>query len=252
MARLFKRIRARFGISAPKVTVRTHVGWYWRWLGIIVALALFVGAAAWLYDAGRRFAGFDRRETEEELSRLRASVARLEKETGRLRAIADASESRLKIEQAAQAQLEVQAKALEAQNTRLKEDLAFFENLTPSTSKLSIHRFRVDPDVLPGEYRYRLLVLRGGRRAREFRGSLQLVISLQPEGRNATISIPDQASAHDVGYSLRFKYFQLVEGTFRVPASAKLISVQARVLEEGTIQARANQNFGPPPGGKEG
>ena len=252
MARLFKRIRARFGISAPKVTVRTHVGWYWRWLGILVMLTLFVGIAGLLYDAGRRFAGFDLRETEEELSGLRASVVRLEKETSRLRAIADASESRLKIEQAAQAQLEVQAKALEAQNTRLKEDLAFFENLTPATAKLSVHRFRVDPDVLPGEYRYRLLVLRGGRRAREFVGSLQLVISLQAEGRNATISIPDQASGRDSAYALRFKYFQLVEGTFRVPANAKLISVQARVMEDGAIQARANQSFNPPLVSKEG
>lgn len=218
----------------------------------MVAVAIFVGAAAWLYDAGSRFAGFDRRETAEELARLRASVARLEKETSRLRAIADASESRLKIEQSAQAQLEVQAKALEAQNTRLKEDLAFFENLTPTTSRLSIHRFRVDPDVLPGEYRYRLLVFQGGKRDREFRGSLQLVISLQENGRNVTISIPDQASARDSAYSLRFKYFQRVEGTFRIPGNAKLMGAQARVLEEGSVQARANQSFSPPLGGKEG
>ena len=144
MLRLIKRIRSRFGISAPKMMVRTHVAWYWRWLGMVAALAVSLVVAAWLYDAGRRFAGFDRSETEQELSQLRASVTKLEEETRRLRAIADASESRLKIEQSAQAQLGVQAKALEEQNTRLKEDLAFFENLTPSVDKLSIHRFKVE------------------------------------------------------------------------------------------------------------
>jgi hypothetical protein len=243
MLRRIKRIRGRFGISAPKMTVRTHLAWHWRWLGMVAALALSLVIAAWLYDAGRRFAGFDRSETEQELSQLRASVARLEQEAQRLRAIADASGSRLKIEQSAQAQLSAQLKSLEIQNTRLKEDLAFFENLTTAGDKLSIHRLKVEPDALPGEYRYRLLVLQGGRRDREFRGSLQLVISLQENGRNDMIVVPDQASANDSAYKLGFKYFQRVEGTFRVPPNARVLTVQARVLEQGSDQARVSQSF---------
>lgn len=243
MLRLIKRIRSRFGISAPKMTVRTHVAWYWRWLGMVAALALSLVVAAWLYDAGRRFAGFDRSETEQELAQLRSSVAGLEEETRRLRAIADASESRLKIEQSAQAQLGAQVKSLEEQNTRLKEDLAFFENLTPAVDRLSIHRFKVEPNALPGEYRYRLLVLQGGRRDREFQGSMQLVVNVQENGRDAIIIIPDQASANDSAYRLQFKYFQRIEGTFRVGPKAKVLSVQARVLEHGSDQARASQSF---------
>lgn len=243
MLRLIKRVRGRFGISAPKMTVRTHVAWYWRWLGMVGALAVSLVIAAWLYDAGRRFAGFDRSETEQELAQLRASVVRLEEETRRLRAIADVSESRLKIEQSAQAQLGAQIKALDEQNTRLKEDLAFFENLTPTADRLSIHRFKVEPNALPGEYRYRLLVLLGGRRDREFQGSMQLVVSVQENGRDATIVIPDQASANDSAYRLQFKYFRRVEGTFRVGPGAKVLSVQARVLEHGSDQARASQSF---------
>jgi hypothetical protein len=225
------------------MTVRTQLAWYWRWFGMVAALAVALVVAAWLYDAGRRFAGFDRSETEQELAQLRASGAKLEEEMGRLRAIADASESRLKIEQSAQAQLGVQVKSLEEENTRLKEDLAFFENLTPAVDRLSIHRFKVERNALPGEYRYRLLVLQGGRRDREFQGSMQLVVSVQENGRDATIVVPDQASANDSAYRLQFKYFQRVEGTFRVGPKAKVLSVQARVLEHGSDQARASQSF---------
>ena len=243
MLRILKRFRGRFGISAPKMTVRTHVAWYWRWLGMVATLALSLVIAAWLYDAGRRFAGFDRSEVEQELAQLRESVIRLEAEAKRLRSIADASESRLKIEQSAQAQLSAQVRTLEEQNTRLKEDLAFFENLTPAGDKLSIHRFKVEADAIPGEYRYRLLVLQGGRRDREFNGSLQLVIGVRENGRDGMIILPDQASAGNPAYRLQFKYFQRVEGTFKVPPKAKVVTVQARVMEQGSDQARTSESF---------
>lgn len=243
MLRALKRLRGRFGIAAPKMTVRTHVAWYWRWLGMVAALALSLVIAAWLYDAGRKFAGFDRSEVEQELAQLRETVIRLEAEGKRLRSIADASESRLKIEQSAQSQIAAQVRVLEEQNTRLKEDLAFFENLTPAADKLSIHRFKVEADALPGEYRYRLLVLQGGRRDKEFLGSLQLVISVQQNGRDAMIVLPDQASAGNPGYRLRFKYFQRVEGAFKVAPTAKMLNVQIRVMEQGSDQTRTSENF---------
>lgn len=244
MPRLLKRIRQRFGISAPKMTVQTHVAWYWRWLGMLVFLSLSLALAAWMYDAGRRFAGFDSSELENELSNLRESKARLESETARLRAIANASDSRLQIEQTAQAQLAAQVKTLEDENNRLKEDLAFFENLAPSEhrDKVSIHRFTVERDVLPGEYRYRLLVLQGGRLDREFHGSLQLVVEMQRDGKDATMLIPDQAETANPDFKLNFKYFRRIEGTFRVPPGAKVRTIQARILENGSDEARASQN----------
>src|SRR6266702_4144538 len=202
MSKLFKQFRQRFGISAPKMTVQTHIAWYWRWLGMLVFLSFALALAAWMYDAGRRFAGFDRSELQNEFARLRESMGRLESEAARLRSIANASESRLKIEQTAQAQLASQVKALEDENNRLKEDLAFFENLVPSErrgEKVSIHRFKVERDVLPGE----------------FHGSLQLVVEMQQEGKDATIVIPDSAEIGSTAFKLNFKYFRRVEGTFR-------------------------------------
>ncbi|MSP98552.1 MAG: hypothetical protein EXR29_15315 [Betaproteobacteria bacterium] len=245
MPSLLKRIKLRFGISAPKMTVRTHVAWYWRWLGMSLLLALSLTLAAWMYDAGRRFAGFDRSEIEEELAKLRASSVKLQEETARLRSVAGASESRLKIEQGTQTQLAAQVKALEQENTRLREDLAFFENLIPkegSADKVSIHRFKVERDLLPGEYRYRLVVLQGGKRNRDFRGSLQLVVELRREGRDAMIVMPGSGEAEAAGFRLNFRHFHRVEGTFRVPAEAQVLAVQARVLESGSPEAKASQS----------
>ena len=241
---LLKKLRQRFGISAPRMTVTTHVAWYWRMLGLVVVLSCSFALAAWIYDAGRRFGGFDRSEAEQELSRLRESVGKMAQESAELRANVNASESKLQIERSAQVQLGRQVKALGDENARLKEDLAFFENLIPSENRdnsLLINRFRAEPGALPGEYRYRLLLLQGGRRDKPFQGNLQLLVTLQQDGKDAIITLPEEGAAQ--AYRISFKYFQRVEGTFRVAPSARVKMVQVRVFENGSAQVRATQSF---------
>ena len=245
MPSLLKRIRRRFGISAPRMTVRTHLAWYWRWLGMMVVAAVTLAVAAWMYDAGRRFAGFDRSEIQEEMTQLRSTVARLEGETEKLRSVVNASGARLKIEQSAQAQMSVQVKQLEAENTRLKEDLAFFEGLMPSERRdepLSIHRFKVEPGTLSGEYRYRLLLMQGGRRDREFQGTIQIMVDLQDKGRNDMIIAAGSDIAENGLRKLSFRFFRRVEGSFRVSPTAKVRAVQVKVFENGRSEARITQS----------
>jgi hypothetical protein len=108
---------------------------------------------------------------------------------------------------------------------------------------LSVHRFKVEPDVLPGEYRYRLLLVTPStRREREFNGRLELIVSLQDAGRNVMMSFPEPADAGAAAFRLAFKYFRRVEGTFRVSPKAKVESVQVRVYETGSKQPRATQS----------
>ena len=241
---LLKKIRRRFGITAPRMTITTHVAWYWRMLGLVAVLSCSLALAAWIYDAGRRFAGFDRGEAEQELSQLRERVARMSEETAGLRASVNASESKLQIERTAQTHLAKQAKAVEQENARLKEDLAFFENLIPSEQRdnaLLINRFRVDPGALPGEFRYRLLLLQGGRRDKPFQGNLQLLVTLQQGDKDAIITLPEDGAAQ--AYKISFKYFQRVEGTFRVAPNAQVKMVRVRIFETGSAQVRATQSF---------
>lgn len=244
-SKLLKKIRQRFGISAPRMTVRTHVAWYWRVLGLVALLSCSIALAAWMYDAGRRYAGYDRSEVEQELSQLRESVAKMNQESAQLRASVNASESKLQIERAAQTQMGRQVKALEDENVRLKEDLAFFENLIPGEHRdnaLLINRFRVDPGALPGEFRYRLLLLQqGGRRDKPFQGHLQLLVTLQQDRRSAIITLPEEGAA--AAYKISFKYFQRVEGTFRVAPGAQVKTVQVRIFESGSAGPRATQSF---------
>jgi len=242
------KLRQRFGIAAPKVAVRTHVPWYVRWLGLAVMLAFSAALAVWMYDAGRRFAGFDRGEVEQELASMRAEAAKMRAELDRFRAVANSADSKVSIERTAQQKLAQQVSGLEQENARLREELALFESMlstdAANTAPLSVLRFKVEPDVLPGEFRYRvLLVASGPRRGREFQGRLELVVALTEEGRNAMITVPGQGESEASAFRLSFKHFQRLDGIFRVNPRARVGSVQLRVYETGGAEPKVTQSI---------
>jgi len=250
MAKRFAKLRQRFGIAAPKVSVRTHVPWYLRWLGVAVLLAFSAALATWMYDAGRRFAGFDRSEVEQELSAARGELAKIRAELERLRAIANAADSKVSIERSAQQKLAQQARSLGEDNARLREELAIFESMlsseTASAAPLSVLRFKVEPDTLPGEFRYRVLLLASGpRRGREFQGRLELAVNLTEGGRSVMILVPGQGQPDSATFRLAFKHFQRVDGTFRVNPGAKVASVQVRIYEAGSKEPKVTQSVTP-------
>ena len=237
------KVRQRLGIAAPRVAVRSHVPWYWRWLGVALLLGLSAAAATWIYDAGRRFAGFDQSEVADELATTKRDLAAAQEELEQLRAAANAAERRLSIERTAQQKLAQQIRTLEQDNARVKEELATFESMLSSESSgsvLTVYRFKVEPDVLPGEYRYHLLLVTPRtRREREFHGRLELIVNLTGAGQNAMMVFPEPGDASASEFRLAFKYFRRVEGTFRVNPKARVESVQVRVYETGSNQPRA-------------
>ena len=246
MRKSLRRLRHRFGIGAPRLAVNPHVAWYWRALRIVAVLSISGALALAMYDAGRRFAGFDRSLLNDEMERLRSRVGELEAELPKLRAIADSSDARLKIEQTAQRNLARQVRELEADNARLKEDIAFFENLSAqghADDRVTVARFKVESNVIPGEYRYRVLVMQGGSRPREFTGRLQFIVTMQRDRKDVMLVVPDETSEPQSAYRITFKRFFRADGVFRVDPNAKVRSVQVRLLEQGSGQPRATQSY---------
>lgn len=240
-----RRMRQRLSPTARTLTIRPQLAWYWRAIGAALLLSVSVAAGLWMYELGREFAGHDTTDARAERAKLRERIAELEAELPRLRAIADTSDSRVQVERTALGQLGQQVKTLEQENARLKEELAFFENVLPGgrEGRLSIYRFRVEESGVPGEYRYRMLVMNGGgKEPRDFHGSVQLVVNVERGSGNAVISLPESRGPTE-GFKLDFKRVQRVEGLFRVEPSDKVKTVQVRVLENGSAQPRATESF---------
>ncbi|MEO8037221.1 MAG: DUF6776 family protein [Betaproteobacteria bacterium] len=200
---------------------------------------------AWgTFDFGRKLAGFDQGASDKELARMAQQATSLNSENESLRRTLATAERQLQIEVATHETLARQLQAATGENATLKEDLAFFQSLMTNgdPGTVTINRFRVEPDALPGEYRYRLLVVQPRERGREFQGRLQLVVDLEQDGRASVMTVPAD-TADGEGVRLNFKFFQRVEGSFTVPDGTVAKKVQARVIEQGATTPKSSKTF---------
>jgi hypothetical protein len=245
MRALGRRLRQTFGISAPRMAVRTHLSWRWRLPALLALVALIAGMWWWGFDFGQILGGFNRSRTAEKQVQLETEMAALRDENARLRAKSTELESDLNVARGAQATLSRQALELQAENTQIKEELAFLQKFFGDTGKqgaISIQSLaaeRAGDDA----YHFSLLVVRGGNPTDEFSGHLSLQASIVAGGRTSTLSLPDDQPDTAAALKLRFKYYQRIEGMFHVPAGAQLRHLQAKVMEPGQGNPKATRSL---------
>lgn len=233
----WKLLRRRLSISAPRMTVRSHLPWPLRWALMAVVFGLSAAIALWAFEFGKGIAGLDR-GAKEELTRLRDENRRLADEREKLVSTANTAESLLKTEKAAQEKLAAQVKQLETENSQLKDDLRFFEKLIPSneSQQLAIRALQVENGG-PNLWKYRMLVIQTGKNPPEFSGRYELVLGGTLAGKPWTSTVPDPAQQNTPAYKLSFKNYQRIEGALTLPEGAVIKSVQARVMDHTGIRS---------------
>ena len=241
----WRKVRQNFGISAPRMAVRTHLPWWGRGTLLVVLLAIIGGMWWWGFDFGQIFGGFNRKEVEARMATLEIDAARFRAEAADLRARNSTLESELAMTSGKQEALSRQAVELTGENAQLKEELAFLQKLVSDTSKtvgLQIQRVDLEPD---GEdmWRYSLLIVRGGSPKDEFVGTVALRATLSGLAGDAgkIIQLPEDDPEAAPALSLKFKYYQRVEGRFRVPHGARVVALAVRAYETGQSMPRATR-----------
>jgi hypothetical protein len=244
----WRRVRQNFGISAPRMAVRTHLPWWGRGAMLAVLLAIIGGMWWWGFDFGQIFGGFNRKEVEATLATLDADNAALRAEAIRLRARTSQLESELAMTSGAQATLSKQAAELANENSQIKEELTFLRQLVADSNKqvgLSIQRVVVERER-DDAFHYSMLIVRGGNPGDEFDGTVTLNATVQqPPGtapaHSTVVTLPDDEPASAAALKLKFKYYQRLEGTIRVASGAQVRSVTVRAFEAGEPNPRATR-----------
>lgn len=246
---MFDALRRRYRPGAPRtrrVTVRRHVS-LWLRVGFVLLVAGLGAALAitiWQFTAGDL--GTRNAELEREIAALRAETATLRSEYERVSAIANAADAKLTVERTAGQQLAEGARNTEAENARLRADLAYLESLLPASGRdqpVAIRRLRVETDGAPNQFRYQALLTRGTTSKGEFSGTLALTVRANLAGKALTIELPTNGADPAAAIKVSFTHYQRIDGRFQLPAGAVLRSVQMRLLEGKEV--RAQQNFAP-------
>ena len=229
------------------MSIRSHTAWYWRWLVNILMMVVVGGVVWWLVENSYRITGFNPEETRQQLSSLTSENRLLKRDLEIAKTNLIERERQLQVDKASQGELARNVAQLQEENATLKEDLEFLRKMMTSGATpegLGVSNLKVEPDgARPNEYRYRMLLTQGGQRKQDFKGTLQVVARVQQGGAINTLTFPEGAAGPEA--SVEFRFYQKVEGRFRLPDDATLKSVELRVLAQpgGQVKLSRTLNF---------
>ena len=233
------------------MAVRTHLPWPWRAAILAALVVLVAGMWWWGFDFGQIFGGFNRKAIESRLATAEADATRYAQESAALRQANTGLESELAMTRGAQAALTKQVNELTQESQAAKEELAFLQKLVADASRqVGVSIPRLDVEQGPDDtWHYRILVVRGGSPREDFEGHLAVAATLAmpaddgSPGRQTTLSLPDDQPDAAGALKLRFKYYQRIEGTLRIPPGARVRSLTVRAYESGASAPRATRTL---------
>jgi len=227
----FRLLRRRLTISAPRMAVRSALPWPFRWVAAAVVLGFCAAIGLWAFEFGKDIAGLDNGASED-IVRLHAELAAARAQRDQAQSVANAAQTLLTTEKAAQEQLLAQKKQLEADILALRDDLGFFEKLIPSSGVEGIAIRGLQAELQDDHrVRWRVLLIQPQRNAAEFQGNLELEFSGSLNGKPWSTTLAAGPKP------IRFTQLGRFQGVVEVPAQVVVRSLSARVLEGRVVKA---------------
>ncbi|MCL2297643.1 MAG: hypothetical protein FWC38_05840 [Proteobacteria bacterium] len=239
MKSLRRRLSSLFAVSARhNIAIRRARP---RWLSfLLIAVVFFAGMAATWWTARYVFSPPSAPLTAEQASAQEREEA-LKRELADLQRSHAALESELSMREGSQATLAQHTEALEQENTQLREELTYLQKLVADATRQAgakIQDVRLEP-LANNTYRYRILLVQGGNPKNDFEGTVKLQVSADGAAQAVPLEVvPDRNAAGKVSdlampLPVKFKYYQRLEGVFRVPDGMKVQQFTVQVLKKG-------------------
>ena len=194
-----------------------------------------------------RITGFNREEARQRMGALVEENRILKRDNEAAKNALIERDRQLQIDRASQSELARNVAQLQEENATLKEDLGFLRSVMSSGATpegVGISNLKVEPEARPHQFRYRMLLTQGGQRKQDFKGRLQVLVRALQAGNVTTFTFPDVAAGEGESM-IDFRFYQKVEGSFRLPEDAALRSVEVRVLAApgGQVKLSRTLNF---------
>lgn len=204
--------------------------WFISVLAIFMLVVLLVWAA---FDLGRKQAGFNSAETDEQIAVLQQRIEQLIKRNNDLHREKSKLVLDNSIDNGASSEVKKSLAASQAQITEMKEELLFYRNIVSpkkSSRSIVINKVQLIAEA-GGQYKYKVILIQDGRHDRAVRGVIEISLEgEQADGQIVRLALPT-ISVKKVKKQQKFgfKYFQNFEGVIRIPENfaPKLLYVRA-------------------------
>jgi len=227
----------------------------WRWLGLLCVLTvgLVVGGAAG-YRHGQQSAADTHTVvvTAEQAAAQDAAIRQSQAESRFLRAQLDTADGEIAVERAARQELEIQLHSAQDELGRVRDRLAFFEQLLPPGPEGAVDIRGAEIQRAGQGLKYRVLLMRSGRSDTPFTGTLRFQAAGVLKGETVSVDLapmqvkadasaePGAAPAAGGPLALQFDQYQRSEGVLELPAGFVPETVTISVLEGSTVRASRN------------
>ena len=215
--------------------VKAHRPWKSKFVwGVIVFILIISGWT--LFDYGRYLAGYDSRDSGNEIEALLQTQEHLEKRIVLLREDKAVLERAAQIERKAYNELDTTLKILQAEILEHKEELAFYRGIvSPKDSSFGLYlqNFFLSQNGETRSYRYKVVLTQVLKNSRLITGKVKLQFDGLLNGESKVLDLRDVTAKKVKDLNYRFKYFQNVEGMVEFPEEFKLLRVNVQILPRG-------------------
>src|SRR5688572_18039845 len=136
-------------MRSARMTIRSQLAWYWRWLLNLLMMIAVGGIVWWLVQNSYRITGFNHDEAREQITALGEENRSLKRDLETARSSLTERDRQLQIEKASQSELARSFTQLQDENAALKEDLGFLRNIMSSGTTpegLGVSNLKVESD----------------------------------------------------------------------------------------------------------
>lgn len=228
-------------VAVDKNQVHLAERFSWR-LALLYGMALFItmvlggviAIAWWMHTASDQTSLVQQMAHELQLSQA---------DLLQIQARLDMAEANVVVEASTRSALEDTLHESQAELARVRDQLAFFNELLPPGPAGSVSIRALDITPLGPTLQYRLLLMRSGAVGTAFKGNIQFVAQGMQNGKVTEIElqaaqtpVANGESQSPSSFSLDFSQFQRSGGLLAIPAGLTVQKVTLNILEGSTVR----------------
>lgn len=198
-----------------------------------VLVLVVIGTGGAIYNHGLSTAGFDRLAVSRHQQDLLDQIQKLKAENQDLRDGLARAQLALQMDQTAYTELDGSLKNSAQEITKLREELSFYRNIISPPNKISglqIQRLDIQKAAGDNQFNYKLVLIQALKHDHMVGGHVRLEIQGEQNGGATVVNIP---GAGEKPVQVSFRYFQDVEGSFRLTPAFKPLRVKVTVATGG-------------------